>query len=172
MRQSVWTDHVRVPAFLASRTALHGSGTWPRAARRSAPHKLGEPAAQVGEHQHGLLPGVQLPPPRPDRLPGAAGSSPGHEGEGLMRQWQRHGRRAWEPLVVRVDLGRLPHLPGVSQRGAPPRAQTVVAANTGSSNGRSIAQEINSPIRITSRTAPPLLPAFPSHPSSRLVFHR
>ena len=44
--------------------------------------------AQVRQYEQGLLPGAQLPPPRPDR-PQVPADDPGHEGEGLARQWQR-----------------------------------------------------------------------------------
>lgn len=44
--------------------------------------------AQVGQHQQRLLPGLQLPPPRPDRFPVPA-DEPSHKGEGLAGQRQR-----------------------------------------------------------------------------------
>jgi hypothetical protein len=44
--------------------------------------------AQVGEHEQGLLPGVQLPPPRPDRLQ-VPPDDPGRVVEGLAGQRQR-----------------------------------------------------------------------------------
>jgi hypothetical protein len=52
--------------------------------------QLGERLAfmQVGEDEKRPPPGIQLPPPRPNRLPVAA-DDPGHEGEGPGRQRQR-----------------------------------------------------------------------------------
>jgi hypothetical protein len=76
--------------------------------------ELGERLAfpQVSQDQQGLLAGVQLPPARTDRLAVAA-DDPGREGEGLARQRQRGTvEKQLESLVLGVDFGRLPQLPG------------------------------------------------------------
>ena len=72
-----------------------------RGADREPGRELGERLAfaQVGQDQKRLLPGVQLPPARPDRDAVAADDA-GHEGEGPGRQRQRgtvekHGSPWW-----------------------------------------------------------------------------
>ncbi len=51
--------------------------------------------AQVDEHEQGLLPGVQLPPPRPGRRPVTA-DDPGRVSEGPGRQRQRGAVKSME----------------------------------------------------------------------------
>jgi hypothetical protein len=82
----------------------------------------------VDEDQQGLLPGVQLPPQRPDRGPVPA-DDPGGEGEGLARQRQRgtvekHGKplASDEEIVVIASSTRGFLIP----RGDTPHHQTVI----------------------------------------------
>ena len=87
-----------------------GGGGPDREPRRELGERLA--FAQVNQDEQGLLLRAQLPPGRAGRRPVAAYDA-GHEGRSLQEQRQ-HGRTAWKPLVVRVDLGRLPHLLGAS----------------------------------------------------------
>ena len=111
---------MRVPsrttyARAASRATV--SSTYRQAVAVPTPEpgrQLGERLAfaQVDQDEQRLLPGVQLPPPRPDRLQVAA-DEPRHVVHGLAGQRQRGTvEKQLEPLVLGVDFGRLPQLPG------------------------------------------------------------
>ncbi len=106
-------------------TGVTGGGSEPRG--HPHPEPGGQPgvgvrAAQVRQHQQRLLPGRQLPPPRPD-YPPVRGYPPGHEDQGLAGQVDRRRVHQHAKLLGldAVDLGRTTRLPGASPPARTPR---------------------------------------------------